>query len=147
MKRTLKFTEINELKQENEILYAECKRLRKFISILTNKTPDGENETEREILAELEEDFTNPGLKQKFKNKKTKIEALLEENDKVAKELQNIRKENQELKDQIKNGDSKKKSGVGKCNLQLFKKPIFNIYFYYERLQLEFKHISISNTC
>lgn len=118
LKRTLKFTEINELKQENEILYAECKRLRKFISILTNKTPDGENETEREILAELEEDFTNPGLKEKFKNKKTKIEALLEENDKVAKELQNIRKENQELKDQIKSGDSKKKSGVGKCNSQ-----------------------------
>jgi chromosome segregation ATPase len=114
LKRTLKFTEINELKQENEILYSECKRLRRFISILTNKTSDGENETEREILAELEEDFTNPGLKQKFKNKKTKIEALLEENDKVSKELQNIRKENQELKNQINNGDSRKKSGVGK---------------------------------
>lgn len=34
VKRTLKYTEINELKQENELLYSECKRLKRYVSIL-----------------------------------------------------------------------------------------------------------------
>lgn len=34
LKKTIKFTEANELKQENDILYAECRRMRKLVNEL-----------------------------------------------------------------------------------------------------------------
>lgn len=40
LKRTIKYTEINEIKQENQMLYTECKRLKRFVNILTNKDSD-----------------------------------------------------------------------------------------------------------
>ena len=112
VKRTLKYTEINELKQENEMLYTECKRLKRYVGILCNKLSHIEATSEIKFQEEVEDNITDPILKQKFSKKKSMIEALLEENNKMNNELENARKENLELKLKLQEGEGKRKSAI-----------------------------------
>lgn len=108
VKRTLKYTEINELKQENELLYSECKRLKRYVNILWSKLSEIETTTEIDTLNQIENNITDPLLKQNFTKKRSTIESLLEENNKMNTELENARKENLELKMKLEEGGRRK---------------------------------------
>ena len=69
IKKTLKYAEVSELKQENDMLYNECKRLRRYVNILVNRSSDIETVSENEMINEVEENITDPILKQKFTSK------------------------------------------------------------------------------
>lgn len=75
-----------------------------------SKQSNNETLSETEILNQIEEDFKDDALKQKFSTKKQDIEELIEENNKMNQELENTKKENSELKSKMKDGDTKAKT-------------------------------------
>lgn len=99
------------------MLFNECNRLRRYVNILVNKSSEIETVSENEMINEVEENITDPILKQKFSSKKSAIEALLDENNKMNKELETAKKENLELKSRLQEENSQKKSGI-KFNIE-----------------------------
>jgi len=91
------------------MLYNECKRLKRFINILTNK--DSDEDRESEINHQLDEEIskTFDQLTSTNKNKKSKLEKLLNENDRITKMLEDSKKENEELKNKLKEPGEKQK--------------------------------------
>lgn len=69
LNKTIKYAEVTELKQENDMLFNECNRLRRYVNILVNKSSEIETISENEMANEVEENITDPILKQKFSSK------------------------------------------------------------------------------
>ena len=107
VKRTIKFTEISEIKKENQTLYDECKRLKRFVNLLTDRESDEEisSELDNQIDEQLENNTLSPQVSSKLKSKKETIEKLLQENDRVNKLLEETQMENEGLKERILGGD------------------------------------------
>lgn len=82
LKRKINFTKINELKEENDVLYEEWKRMRQLIRDYMIKGED-EDLIEDKILNRVNISTRSENLSSIFKNKKNRIEELLEQNPKI----------------------------------------------------------------
>lgn len=79
LKKTIKYTESNELSMENKILYAECKRLKELLYKFMKKDID-EVELDEEIKKTVNDAIGAKTLQEKFKSKKHAIDELIEDN-------------------------------------------------------------------
>ncbi|CAI2383697.1 unnamed protein product [Moneuplotes crassus] len=131
LKKTVKFTEVNELKQENQILYQECRRLRSLCSQFLKKELD-DFELEEEVKKSISQTVGDSTLKHKFQSKKSAIDELLEENDGTPKTI--LKKPTVKFADDLsgkargktilKKGDSKiirKQTGYNRVEKKVFK--------------------------
>lgn len=92
------------------MLYNECKRLKKFVNLLTHRDSDGEitSELDAQINDHINQESIQPSLSSKLHSKKSTIENLLLENERISKMLEDTRIENESLRERV-NGDTGKK--------------------------------------
>jgi hypothetical protein len=87
---------------------------------LTNKESESEN-NEQELLDEVEQTMDHNSLQSKMKNKKSKIESLIQENEEISKELETTKQRNQDLLNKSQPDGKQKQSVKFKKESQEFK--------------------------
>ena len=92
LKRNIRSNQIDTLKNENNMLYAKWRRLQKIIWIMMDKTKDTDLGFETELMIEIEEALRDPSLKVKIKTSMNKMTSLQEHNNKLTKELEEMRR-------------------------------------------------------